>query len=416
LREESLGRGQQDAKGPRGPSCQGRTPGSGWCDAVAGVWTTGVVACEATGGRMSTAAEAERWDGGVRYVTAGSPAEFLAILGKFLDDFGADAVFRGHANADWPLLPSARRHGSRGDWSSPEEDTQTGSHLRQVMFEMDVLGTFVRTAEINGIPVPEAGSRYIQLLHGEDRTHALRQRQVAIRDGSPVSYDEFFERATWEWPASEIWPLVATAQHHGVPTSLLDWSYDPNTACYFACKEAMRRMACQPAPAEASRFLAVWMMRRGAVESLPYSWAGLRLEFVHAPGHYSPNIPAQKGLFTVVRSAESPRDSQLQNGAPPPLANHPELADIVRLVGKYSGDPFFADGSTRRDLLTCVKLASKHAPNLFQTLSRRGVSAATIMPGLDGVVESMREQRWLDRWRASVGSLAGNAGGPRSET
>ena len=41
------------------------------------------------------------------------------------------------------------------------------------------------------------------------------------------------------WPPVELYPIIALAQHYGLPTRFLDWTWNPYTASYFATKSVL---------------------------------------------------------------------------------------------------------------------------------------------------------------------------------
>ncbi len=86
------------------------------------------------------------------------------------------------------------------------------------------------------------------------------------------------------------WDVLALAQHHGLPTRLLDWTTNPLVAGFFA-------VASTP-PDRDARVYAIRAARPIAIEVEPDPFAVTEVGVV-APGAVSTRIVSQRGFFTV---------------------------------------------------------------------------------------------------------------------
>jgi len=142
-------------------------------------------------------------------------------------------------------------------------------------------------------------------------------------------------RDKWEW--------LAIAQHHGLPTRLLDWSQNPLVAAYFAVE------------GEDVDDSAVYMMSgdwiiNPKIDKDPFR---IRDVGVFLPYHITPRITAQAGYFTV----------------------HPQPKSAL-------------DGRRIKKLIIPKKLRN----GFRHILSHYGVHRATLFPDLDGLA---RYVEWL---------------------
>jgi len=268
--------------------------------------------------------------------------EFMARLNPLHDLWSKDSsptawIYRGQANASWTLKATAIR--------SPDA-------FRPFSLDGDASNWSERTTMAKSLL-----QRFRTLL---DRAGVVVPQPLPTVDGS----DHHRTSSSTE-PPYAAFPLMALAQHHGLPTLLLDWTRRAKHAAYFAAFDAA--VASGPAP-----FLAVWALRSGhdrpAVEA---KW----IFHYHAPAATNPNLRAQEGLFTWVRP--QPRVPETQDYF------DPSIEEMVQL-----------DGAATLRRLT---LPTSEAPKLLRLLSYEGVDGARMFPGPDGVVRAMREMARWDR-------------------
>ena len=142
-------------------------------------------------------------------------------------------------------------------------------------------------------------------------------------------------------PANE-WEWLAIAQHHGLPTRMMDWTKNPLVAAYFATSQ--NRSSSDSAIYVISDH---YELGRAPLDQSPFE---LDKTTVFHPRHTTPRISAQSGLFTV----------------------HSELEQ-----------PFFCDG------LEKWIIKEKYCIEIEVMLSRYGITPASLFPGLDGIAESL---------------------------
>jgi hypothetical protein len=275
--------------------------------------------------------------------------EFLNLLSPQNDLWAPDPsvwIFRGHAVAEWQLV--ARAHRSEELFTGLGVDEELADHRNSMEInrraaESALLRRFHEACDDAGLTIP-AESPFVH------------------RHGPPLL-------ASGDIPSARI-PLLALAQHYGLPTSLMDWTRHSGKAAYFAAADTGARQSSEDR-------LAVWALQTQLLDSLAVVGVSA-LTLVTAPRASNPNLHAQSGVFTKFSPGE------------------------FAVVDAFARHVFIHIPGLRERLplpwLRKVTLPRSCTPRLLEILSYSGINGASMFPGYEGVVRRIREEAF---WRSS---------------
>jgi len=288
----------------------------------------------------------------VRYVAYDNAARLLAALrinsseSPIRDASPYQWVFRGHANASWTLLPTAIRPGTRLGFydDRPVFVSQgCGAATRHMDGEFRALHQFAELADRVGLPVPGLSGLLPFLPFASDE-HVV---------GSQIG--------TSDWPPRELLELLAIAQHHGVPTRLLDFTFSPLAALFFACGggDADKN-------ADESGDLAVWALDLKWIRQQPYQF-----RVVEAQRSSNPFLRAQKGAFVLDR-----RICDWREDSPTPC-----LEKRIRDESQNESEG---------PVLVRFTMPRSETTEALRLLALENIDYAHLMPSFDNVVKALR--------------------------
>lgn len=265
--------------------------------------------------------------------------EKLSPVGRFLSKMNR-GLFRGQGNSNWPLTSSVLRENIISKYSYRSRKPSQVDHI--ILFEYFILLDFISYCDQMGYSIPRDTEEF--------------------RDF--INFDKFTNRYSINaesWPSKEFYPILALAQHHGIPTRLLDWTRNSFVAAYFAASQALSLP-------ELSDSLCVWV-----IDSKKLHLLDGKIEIVTLPGSTSGNLAAQKGEFIV----------------------HKETSGINRNTPFDPSDYEYTVNNiiqNSKDFIAYkVTFPARLAGELIFRCNKFDINAAKLFPGFDGAAKAALE-------------------------
>ena len=174
------------------------------------------------------------------------------------------------------------------------------------------------------------------------------------------------------------WEMLVTAQHHGVPTRLLDWTYSPLVAAFFATRPAHGHDECDRA---------VWRL----------DW-----QRVHRQFDFPPLALVVQDLESLAGGSKPFTPWQLfasRNGKsfacmiePPSLDARIAAQASTFTLTSDTGQSFeaFLDSQSLRDTLTRYVIPAAEVTRVRDQLDLVGIDERRLFPDLDGVAAAIQ--------------------------
>jgi len=266
-------------------------------------------------------------------------------------------VFRGIPDLNYKLIPSALRNDAELGYSFKPIKCPQPTNVLQIEAELKKLQEFYWEADSHGLKIP-----------GNPNLLRTPKNWEKIKDSIKKV----------GWPIDDFLPLLALAQHYGIPTRLLDWTENPMVAVYFAVKDILKARKNR-----GNGKFVIWALDLDWVinQAFPGGQAKkMSIYVVTAPRSSNQNLHAQEGVFTTEQIIPSELNGEI---------NIKSVDEIVR--------DYFKKEDCKNTVMIKFLIPKSIASELLRLLNQKNINAATIYPGYKGVADALIERKFWDK-------------------
>ena len=260
-------------------------------------------------------------------------------------------IFRGQSKSEWDFVPSIFRSNISEEWIL----RQKGEKINYFEFserELKVIRNFVKISDSVGLKVPTDSYEF--------RTRDANRYLNAFDENFPPKEN------------IEIW---AIAQHHGIPTRLLDFSHNAFYAAFFAAIDSFEK-------GDFVGDLTVLALNIGKYWEISNRREFRRIQLVSVPTYDNNYLFSQKGIFLY--------DKNIQDRWKEEKQSH-EIAVFSIL------DAFAEECEKLKidlpDVIRMMKYPKHKVTDLLLHLHKNDINLAGLMPNYDSIKKTMEIER-----------------------
>jgi hypothetical protein len=282
---------------------------------------------------------------------------------------GSKLIYRGVHNSEFQLIPSIQRELNKSN-NPIVYDYQNLVGLNQIKDEKHleymnrILRNFSYYSNYNGLSV------YVDTLYKNVFNHKFKSySEIGLIDKYLDGY---------YYPGYNSLDLLSLVQHYGLPTDLLDFTYDFYTALYFSIRGCLYDFNYEEDKNDFFKgYFSIWLVDLGYIDKMNGNLTTFNFPLKTFVGNYTnnPNLNAQKGIFLYwYRKVDSN-----------------SIYQCLPIDTLYKNSSHYKEDTFRK-----INIPKKFIVEVYKKLSFWGYGADRLFPGYSGVESRLRENKIID--------------------